>query len=86
MQYIKEYEQEKISVIDWSKKTMKSIKEDLEEEAKVPFDFIDSKLYQFVIYKFPSNRTAIYIKLHHIIADAWVTKILLKQLKIQKKV
>ena len=38
------------------------------------------KLYKFAIYKLEKNHTAIYVKLHHIIADAWVTKILLNQL------
>ena len=37
------------------------------------------KLYKFAIYKLEKNHTAIYVKLHHIIADAWVTKILLNQ-------
>ncbi len=49
------------------------------EDAKTTFDFYNNKLYKFKIYVLPNNRTGIYIKLHHIIADAWVCKILLKQ-------
>lgn len=51
----------------------------MEIDAKKIFKFEDNKLYKFAIYKLEKNHTAIYVKLHHIIADAWVTKILLNQ-------
>ncbi|MDO5555629.1 MAG: amino acid adenylation domain-containing protein [Clostridia bacterium] len=79
VQYVKKFKEQKIQIIDYSNKKMEAAKIEMEEDAKIPFVFEDSKLYVFKIYKLPINKTGIYIKLHHIIADAWVTKILLKQ-------
>ncbi len=79
VQYIKNFKEEDIKVVDFSNRTLDFIKEEMSEDAKIPFKFYNSKLYKFKIYKMPSNKTGIYIKLHHIIADAWVCKILLKQ-------
>ena len=79
IQYISEFKKEDIEVIDYSNEKMEFIKKEMAEDAQVPFDFNDNNLYKFKIYILPNNKTGIYIKLHHIIADAWVCKILLKQ-------
>lgn len=79
VQYISEFEKENIEIVNYFDKDMEFIKNEMAEDAKIPFDFYNNKLYKFKIYVLPNNRTGIYIKLHHIIADAWVCKILLKQ-------
>lgn len=79
VQYIKDYEYEEIEVINCFNKDMDEIKDVMQKDAEIPFKFFDSKLYKIKIYLLPKSKTGIYIKLHHIIADAWVTKILLKQ-------
>lgn len=79
VQYIKKYEYEDIEVESYFNKEMIEIKNIMQHDAEIPFEFFDSKLYKIKICLLPRNRTGIYIKLHHIIADAWVTKILLKQ-------
>lgn len=76
-QYVTKYTYETIPII--KNKTEDEVKQEIEEDANIPFIFEDSKLYKFVIYKLPNKETSIYIKLHHIISDAWATKILFKQ-------
>lgn len=78
-QYISQYCYEEIPIFNCVNKTLIEKKQEMEIDAKKIFKFEDNKLYKFAIYKLEKNHTAIYVKLHHIIADAWVTKILLNQ-------
>ena len=78
-QYVFEYEKENIDVQDFTLLKMEEVKSNMEKDAKIPICFENSKLYTFSIWKLENNKTGIYIKLHHIIGDAWSTKIILKQ-------
>lgn len=79
MQYIENFNFEDIIIKHSEDKTIEEVESEMEEDAKIPFIFENSKLYKFIIYKLKNGETAIYIKLHHIIADAWATKIIFKQ-------
>ena len=75
MQYIENFNFEDIIIKHSEDKTIEEVESEMEEDAKIPFIFENSKLYKFIIYKLKNGETAIYIKLHHIIADAWATNI-----------
>lgn len=77
-QFIEDFSYEQIP-IKLFKSSINDLKIEMQNDAQIPFIFENSKLYKFVIYKLLNNETAIYIKLHHIIADAWVTKIFFKE-------
>ena len=65
-QEISEYTYEKIEIVDLTEKEYRFMMEMWTAE---PFD-ITNKMYDFKIVKI-DERTAIYLKLHHIICDAW---------------
>jgi NRPS condensation-like uncharacterized protein len=41
------------------------------ERTKLPFDLIDSDLYEIIILKVSRSEAGIYIKMHHLISDGW---------------
>lgn len=47
---------------------------------KIPFDIIDTNLFHFKLFRFPDNTGAVYICLHHIIADAWTLGLYISEL------
>lgn len=72
MQYIADYEYEKIDIIDITKDEFNT---HIKNYVPTPFDIIDSKLYSFVIYRFEDGEGAFVAYLHHIICDAWTTSL-----------
>lgn len=79
-QYLVPYREEVVEVVDARDRTIEEIKFEIEELAKTPFTFEESKLYQFKFYLMPNKETAAFLKLHHIIGDAWTIQILSKQI------
>ena len=75
-QYIEEYTYQEIPVIDLSDKTKDEVENIIYEKSKEPIEFYNSDLFQFIVYKIKNNSCIIYIKIHHIIADAWTFKLL----------
>lgn len=43
----------------------------IKKDGKLPFDLIDSDLYVFKLFKINNNEGGFYIKIHHLISDAW---------------
>ncbi len=78
-QYVEDFIYEDFPIKICKDKSIDDLKIEMQDDAKIPFIFQNSKLYKFVIYKLNNDETAIYIKIHHIIGDAWVTKILFRQ-------
>jgi len=70
-QYIAEYEEHDFEIMDFS---YDGGPEDFHRwtlrDMKKPFDN-DSDLFFFAIFKYSGNRGGFYVKLHHIISDAW---------------
>lgn len=67
---------EKKSMPDTSIDELKTL---MEKEAQVPFILENSKLYKIIIYKIKNNETVIFFKMHHLISDAWTTKIVYEE-------
>lgn len=71
VQYINSYEYEKIEFVDFSDKDINELYAWEEEQARIPFDFFDSPLFKFIMFKVSDNDGGFLIKTHHIISDAW---------------
>ena len=50
------------------------------EIASKPFDFFDSYLYNFYIFKMPQNQGGFMLNIHHILADSWTLGFISKQI------
>ena len=70
-QYLSIEEPKEIRIEDFSKLTKAKIDEKLDDWTSVPFKDEDVQLYEVVIVKGPENLTGLYIKVNHIIMDAW---------------
>jgi len=70
-QIVDDYVYEDIKYIDMSKKNNKEIQEYFELGVNIPLEFIGNKLYEFTIIKQGNNTGYIFMKMHHIISDAW---------------
>lgn len=68
MQYVEEYEYERIETIVLPDEWYQFF---IEDWMKKPFD-ISGKLYQFIVVE-TEERTGLFIKFHHLISDAWST-------------
>lgn len=71
-QYISEFERFEIEVGTCDEEDMVKISEQF---SKKRFNLIDSRLFDFKIYKFTNNKAAIAARFHHMITDAWATTI-----------
>ncbi|HAN08992.1 MAG TPA: non-ribosomal peptide synthetase [Clostridiales bacterium] len=70
LQYIKEYEYEKIRKMDFTGYTDENMEKDIDKEVQRPFNIMDSKLYDFAIYKYNDGKKGVCFKAHHLITDA----------------
>lgn len=75
MQEFVPYEQEEISVETLSEETVKAI---TDEWMQTPFA-LDGKLYDFRILQ-TEDKVGMYIKLHHLIADAWTMSLVVSKI------
>ncbi|MGI6114403.1 MAG: non-ribosomal peptide synthetase, partial [Mahellales bacterium] len=71
MQCIKEYEYKKIDFFDLSRYSEEEIDEWAVKQAEIPFVLEDSDLYYFAIIKINDNQSGIFMKIHHLVIDAW---------------
>ncbi|MBN2617405.1 MAG: AMP-binding protein, partial [Spirochaetales bacterium] len=70
-----------IQLIDFSNETNnKKEIEWIEEKATYSFNFFDSRLFNFYLYKSFDSSTNMMIQLHHIISDAWTHQSLSEQI------
>lgn len=79
-QVVEDYIYEDIEYIDMSNKTDKEIEKYMSDSVNIPFQFIDSKLYEFKVIRYNSNTGCIFMKLHHTISDAWTLMQIINQL------
>ncbi len=70
-QYIEKYEYEEFEVIDMSSMSKDEILEWIDGMVFQPLFSYDEKLYDFKILKYNLNSGSIFMKVNHIISDAW---------------
>jgi amino acid adenylation domain-containing protein/thioester reductase-like protein len=70
-QIINDYKYENIKFIDMSGKSHEEIQKFFDDSVKIPFNFLGNKLYEFTIIRYDDNTGYIFMKMHHIISDAW---------------
>ncbi len=70
-QYVKKYEWKNIKVYDLSSYTFEGINSFKEELARIPLDISKNELFEFYLLRYSKNSGAIFMKIHHIISDAW---------------
>lgn len=80
IQYVSEYKYTKIVDVDLSKESEGKIDEFLSVNALCPFSLINSNLYDFKIVRTGDDSGFIFIKLHHMVCDAWSYSNLGKQI------
>ena len=71
MQYYEEYKYEEIEVVDMSSLSNEKIREYIDGLASQSLFSLNSKLYDFKILKYSNNTGSIFMRIHHIISDAW---------------
>lgn len=70
-QYVSQEEPKEVKIQDYSELSKEKIDEILEKWTGIPFKYDDTELYDITIVKAPENLTALYIKVNHVIMDAW---------------
>lgn len=70
-QQVKEYKEEIFEVINLSLKNEFEIQKYINDCVLLPLFFDENKLYEFKIFQYNENSGAIFMKIHHIISDAW---------------
>lgn len=70
-QYVKEYTKYDVEYFDMSNKLKEELTE-LEERLKlIPFEVVNSPLYYIAVLKTGADKGYIFVKLHHLVSDAW---------------
>jgi amino acid adenylation domain-containing protein/thioester reductase-like protein len=69
-QYISEYTEKQFAFFDFTDSPDRW-KEWLNSRNTVPFTIVNSDLYYFAIIRLDNLRGAVYLKIHHLISDAW---------------
>lgn len=70
-QYVSEEEPKEIKIEDYSNYSKDHIDEILEKWTSTAFKYNDKELYDVIIIKGPEDLTGIYMKVNHVIMDAW---------------
>lgn len=70
-QYVSEEEPKEIKIEDYSNYSKGDIDEILEKWTSTPFKYKDKELYDVSIIKGSENVTGLYIKVNHVVMDAW---------------
>lgn len=77
VQYENNYEDFDIETFNFSSE--KDIEKKALEMANVPFDFEDSFLFKFILFKLPNNSGGFIVNVHHIIGDSWTLGLIAKE-------
>ena len=76
-QYIHNYEPFSIQLVELeNKENLKELNKTLVEKT---FDFIDSNLFSFTLFKFPDSTGGLNVTFHHIISDAWTMSLFIDE-------
>ena len=78
-QYIIPFKNEVFEKVSLPTASIDDLKASMEKEAQIPFILENSKLYKIIIYKIKDNETVLFFKMHHLISDAWTTKIVYEE-------
>ncbi len=70
-QYYSKLVPPKIEVYDFSSSGKEALYKWDTNRTQLPFQLIDSDLYEFCIFKLSETDAGVYIKLHHLICDGW---------------
>ncbi|HEX2946424.1 MAG TPA: condensation domain-containing protein [Clostridia bacterium] len=74
--YISEYTYHKLDLYDFQDKELTDLYYWEDEQAKKPFDLIDSELVHFDLIKVNDSDGGFYAKMHHLVSDAWTMSLL----------
>ncbi|GKX31187.1 hypothetical protein SH1V18_36670 [Vallitalea longa] len=82
IQYVSNFESDKIDFIDFSKCHQPRMEQKKWSEIlfQARFNLLDNKLYHFSIFKINNYEYGIFLKIHHIIADGWSISLIQKQI------
>lgn len=70
-QYVKPVKEYKARFVDFSDKTKEEFYRWEEGESRKPIDTSENDLFEFIMLKFSDNEGGYFIKVNHIIGDAW---------------
>ena len=70
-QYFDKFTFEDVEIIDMSNMQQEEIKKTISNLATKNIFGYETKLYEFKIFKYSSNSGSIFMRIHHIISDAW---------------
>lgn len=71
MQYVSEFQAFRVEEVDLSGGAESEVTAWESAETQTPIFAFDAPLYRFYMLRFPGGRTGFYVKLHHLISDAW---------------
>lgn len=70
-QYVSMEEPKKVNIIDYTNLSKEEIDEILTKWTGTAFKYKDAELYDISIIKAPDNLIGIYVKINHVVMDAW---------------
>ena len=77
VQYENNYEEFDIEIFNFSSED--EIEKKALEMANIPFDFENSFLFKFILFKLPNNSGGFIVTVHHIIGDSWTLGLIAKE-------
>ena len=77
IQYTNEYKNFDIETFDFSFES--DIEKKALEMANIPFNFENSFLFKFILFKLPNNSGGFIVNVHHIIGDSWTLGLIAKE-------
>ncbi|UWG97077.1 amino acid adenylation domain-containing protein [Dehalobacter sp. DCM] len=80
MQYISDYKYHELNFFDFINKDISELYKWDEEQAKIPFQLLDGELIHFDMIKISENDGGLFVRIHHLIADAWTMSIIGNQI------
>ncbi len=78
-QYPTEYRYHKIDFFDFSDKNITELYKWDSVQTQIPFNLLNSELFYFAIIKIDENDSGFFLKIHHILSDAWSFVLLVNQ-------
>lgn len=70
-QFISNSDNSEIDYFDFSKSAIESLYKWDTKQTETPFEILNSDLYYFAVLKISDDEAGVYIKIHHLICDAW---------------
>ena len=80
VQYLTDHEDFEVDFFDFGKGGLKDLFAWDEETTRTPFDIIDRPLFYCAVFKVGDDEGGAYLKMHHLISDAWTMGLLVRQL------